>query len=222
MCSAGESVNGSIGFVHQYVDMTKEVVHLPDGTNVTTCKPGMGYRYSHQVPLISFCNKINFSFAAGTTDGPGAFDFTQAMTKGTFLWNMVRDEVIVRVVCSEKPTKSYYDCHHPKPVLLPTGCKQLISNYRKLYDVKNHFINNYLISDMDKPYAWHPHIIDVQILKIGQVFILAIPGEFTTMSGRRVKQFIKEEAIRSGIPNPKVDFHTIKSSNHNLTFCFFR
>lgn len=160
--SKGMQVNGSVGFAHQYVDMSKEVVHLEDGSNVTTCKPGMGY-----------------SFAAGTTDGPGAFDFTQAMTEGTLLWNTVRDKVIVPVVCSEKPPQSYYDCHHPKPVLLPTGY-------------------------MDRPYAWHPHIIDVQMLKIGQVFVVAVPGEFTTMAGRRIKETISEEAAKHDIKNPRV------------------
>lgn len=33
---------------------------LPNGTTVQTCPPALGY-----------------SFAGGTTDGPGAFDFTQ-------------------------------------------------------------------------------------------------------------------------------------------------
>ncbi|XP_076825359.1 putative neutral ceramidase C [Clavelina lepadiformis] len=158
----GVELEGSVGWVHQYVDMSKATVKLDDGTTVTTCKPGMGY-----------------SFAAGTTDGPGAFDFTQSMTEGTFLWDTVRDEIIVKVVCSTPPPTEYYDCHRPKPVLLPTGY-------------------------MDKPYAWHPHIVDVQMLKIGQLIIIAVPGEFTTMAGRRIKDAIAKEAIRFGVHNPKV------------------
>lgn len=43
-CRSKEELVGSVGWVHQYVDMSKEVVTLDDGTNVTTCKPGMGYR----------------------------------------------------------------------------------------------------------------------------------------------------------------------------------
>ena len=57
---------------------------------------------------------------------------------------------------------------------------------------------------MDKPYAWHPHIIDVQILKLGQVFMVAIPGEFTTMSGRRMKDAVKKVALQNGVKNPQV------------------
>nr|CAB3223360.1 neutral ceramidase-like [Phallusia mammillata] len=159
---SGEVLDGSVGWVHQYVDMTKAPVKMDDGTTTYTCKPGMGY-----------------SFAAGTTDGAGAFNFVQSMTKGTLLWDAVRDDIIVKVVCSEPPPAEYYDCHHPKPVLLPTGY-------------------------MDKPYAWHPTIIDIQMLKIGQLIIIAVPGEFTTMAGRRIKAAVKKEAAQHGLPNAKV------------------
>ena len=37
---------------------------------------------------------------------------------------------------------------------------------------------------MNIPYQWHPKIVDTQILKIGNIFIIAIPGEITTMAGR--------------------------------------
>ena len=55
-------VEGPVSFIHQWIDMTDQQVLLPDGTTVKTCKPALGY-----------------SFAAGTTDGPGAFDFTQVL-----------------------------------------------------------------------------------------------------------------------------------------------
>ena len=34
------------------------------------------------------------------------------------------------------------------------------------------------------PYKWHPDIVDTQVLAIGNLIIGAMPGEFTTMSGR--------------------------------------
>ena len=57
---------------------------------------------------------------------------------------------------------------------------------------------------MNKPYAWQPTIIDVQMLKVGQVFIVAVPGEFTTMSGRRMKASVVAEAKKHGVKDPKV------------------
>ena len=53
-------VDGPVDFIHQWIDMTNQEVPLVNGSTGRTCKPAMGY-----------------SFAAGTTDGPGAFDFTQ-------------------------------------------------------------------------------------------------------------------------------------------------
>jgi len=67
--------------------------------------------------------RFSLSFAAGTTDGAGAFDFVQSMTEGTLLWDTVRNDIVVPVVCTEAPPDDYYECHKPKPVLLPTGCK---------------------------------------------------------------------------------------------------
>ena len=38
---------------------------------------------------------------------------------------------------------------------------------------------------------WQPDIVDTQLLKIGQFVIAAVPGEFTTMSGRRLRATIR-------------------------------
>lgn len=35
------------------------------------------------------------------------------------------------------------------------------------------------------PYEWYPNIVPTQLFQIGNVLIPALPGEFTTMSGRR-------------------------------------
>ena len=53
---------------------------------------------------------------------------------------------------------------------------------------------------MDIPYSWHPSIVDVQLLRIGQLVIAAVPGEFTTMAGRRLKDSVRAKAIQMGMP----------------------
>lgn len=101
---------------------------------------------------------LGYSFAAGTTDGPGAFDFQQGDTVSGRYWNMVRDFL-------RRPSEEQSRCHHPKPILLSTG-------------------------EMDFPYMWHPKVVPTQILMIGQVAIVGLPGEFTTMAGRRVRNAV--------------------------------
>ncbi|XP_076452014.1 neutral ceramidase B-like [Babylonia areolata] len=90
-------LSGPVGFRHSYVDMTNVEVQLNTTTKVKTCKPAMGY-----------------SFAAGTTDGPGAFDFKQGSNSSNPFWNFVRDLI-------KSPTPEQISCHKPKPILLDTG-----------------------------------------------------------------------------------------------------
>ncbi|THD21070.1 Neutral ceramidase C [Fasciola hepatica] len=140
--AATEELTGPISFIHQYVDMTAIPVSYKHFQG-TTCKPAMGY-----------------SFAAGTMDGPGDFDFTQGSKSGTPFWNFIRDLL-------KEPSKELSDCHSPKPILLATG-------------------------ELNLPVPWQPHEVETQILRVGNLLIVALPGEFTTMSGRRVREAVQE------------------------------
>ncbi|GBG28585.1 Neutral ceramidase [Hondaea fermentalgiana] len=91
------AVDGPIKSAHVYRDMSNLEVELEGGKTVRTCKPALGY-----------------SFAAGTTDGPGAFDFVQSEKSTNPLWEMLRNIL-------KKPSDELKACQHPKPVLLPTG-----------------------------------------------------------------------------------------------------
>lgn len=147
---AAVKVSGPVQFAQQFIDMSNYTVHLDDGNTSTTCMPALGY-----------------SFAAGTIDGPGAFDFTQGATEGNPFWNMVSGLL-------HKPSEEQIACHNPKPILLDTG-------------------------EINMPYPWHPRIMDTQVGLVGQLAILPVPGEFTTMCGRRFRDKIASVLAASGI-----------------------
>ena len=44
---------------------------------------------------------------------------------------------------------------------------------------------------MHLPYEWQPKIVATQVALIGNVVIAGVPAEFTTMSGRRLREAIK-------------------------------
>lgn len=44
---------------------------------------------------------------------------------------------------------------------------------------------------MKLPYQWQPKIVSTQVAIIGSVVIAGVPAEFTTMSGRRLREVIK-------------------------------
>ncbi|XP_032890253.1 putative neutral ceramidase C [Amblyraja radiata] len=148
--TATREIKGPINFAHQWVNMTDVTIQFNSTHKGHTCKPALGY-----------------SFAAGTTDGVGAFNFTQGTVEGDPFWDSIRDVLL------GKPSNETQDCHLPKPILLNTG-------------------------EMTKPVPWHPDIVDVQILTIGMLAIVAVPGEFTTMSGRRLRETVKRELESSG------------------------
>ncbi|GAY37936.1 hypothetical protein CUMW_032860 [Citrus unshiu] len=114
---ASEKLEGKIDYRHSYLDFSQLEVTIPKqnggSETVKTCPAAMG-----------------FAFAAGTTDGPGAFDFTQGDDK--------------------------------------------------------------------------PSILPIQILQVGQLVILSVPGEFTTMAGRRLRDAVKTVVTTTGESNSNV------------------
>ncbi|KAJ3491469.1 hypothetical protein NLI96_g720 [Meripilus lineatus] len=147
------AVSGPVSWVHTYMNMAFRSFTLPNGTTVQTCPPAMGY-----------------SFAGGTTDGPGAFDFIQGdnSTSQNPFWEIVKGAV------TPFPNSQQIACQSPKPILLNTGFAHI-------------------------PYEWSPSTVDIQMLRVGNLVMLIIPGELTTMAGRRLRNAVRARLISSGL-----------------------
>ncbi|KAJ5083663.1 hypothetical protein N7456_013090 [Penicillium angulare] len=145
---------------HVFKDLNGYTFPSPfNGSTLKTCPAALGY-----------------SFAAGTTDGPGAFDFTQNATgpaTNNPLWKVARAFI-------HQPSAEQQECQGAKDILLDVGTLTL-------------------------PYAWAPDIVDIQVLRVGQLFIIISTSEATTMSGRRWKEAIAKGAQDTlGISDPQV------------------
>lgn len=164
-------LSGPVQYAQQNIDMGDYTVRFDDGTTAKTCLPALGY-----------------SFAAGTIDGPGAFDFKQGTTEGNPFWDMVSAFL-------HKPSQEQVNCHYPKPILLDTG-------------------------EINFPYSWHPRIMDTQVGRIGNFLILPVPGEFTTMCGRRLRDQVSATATEEGLPDtiPVIAGHSNVYSHYIATF----
>ncbi|KAJ3552664.1 hypothetical protein NPX13_g11060 [Xylaria arbuscula] len=133
---------------HTFHNMSNFEFELPNGTEVSTCPAALGY-----------------SFAAGTSDGPGAFDFTQhngGPNTTSPLWQVVSGIL-------KEPNEEQVACHGAKPILLDVG-------------------------EVSTPYEWTPNVVDVQAFRVGQLIFIVSPGEATTMAGRRWKNAVAMEA----------------------------
>ncbi|EEB18244.1 Neutral ceramidase precursor, putative [Pediculus humanus corporis] len=86
-----------------------------------------------------------------------------------------------------RPTKEDVQCHFPKPILLASG-------------------------HLNFPFEWQPKIVSTQLGKLGNLIIACVPGEFTTMSGRRMKNLLGEifgknsTVVISGLCNTYSDY----------------
>ncbi|GAB7355602.1 hypothetical protein MBLNU459_g6330t1 [Dothideomycetes sp. NU459] len=147
-----QSITGkTVRSLHTYVDFANRKFTLRNGTHAQTCPAALGY-----------------SFAAGTTDGPGAFDFKQnnpGDPKTSPVWAVVRNSL-------HKPGPEQIACHGVKPILLDVG-------------------------ETESPYLWSPNYVDIQLLRVGQLVIIVSPGEATTMAGRRWKEALASEAANA-------------------------
>jgi len=151
LSSSQTPVSGVVRSMHTFVNFANYTFTLPNGTSANTCPAALG-----------------FSFAAGTTDGPGTFDFTQndPDEPGNPMWKVVGGLVKI-------PSRKQVRCHGRKPILLDVG-------------------------EQDNPYPWSPNIVDFQMFRVGNLGIIVSAGEATIMAGRRWKAVLAQELEKVG------------------------
>jgi neutral ceramidase len=148
-------------------------------TGEKTCPAGLGY-----------------SFAAGTTDGPGVGLFYQGQLEGMPLLDNALEAIF-----SLPDMTEFRRCHEPKPVLLPTAVMECgkIGNGTLLGDLLPIEFEGILPRQCIMPFKWHPDTVEIQVFRIGSVFLLQTPGEFTTMAGRRLREHVRASLIDAGL-----------------------
>lgn len=109
---------------------------------------------------------FGYSVIAGTTDGPGP--------KFAGIWQgdlnpQVNIVTRIRDLILRKPTKAQMKCQYPKPIALDF---------------------EYLNSKSEE-YRWMHDHLELQLFRIGSVFIYSSPVELSTMSGRRIIRKMK-------------------------------
>mgnify|MGYP006078358011 CR=1 FL=1 len=103
------------------------------------------------------------------------------------------------------PSKHLQQAQYPKPILLAVG--------------------------LNKP-AWVSHNLPIQLFKIGKLVIAGVPGEFTTMAGRRLKKQLKttfgseaEHIVIAGLANDYAGYVTTyeeyQKQNYEAGFTLF-
>ncbi|GKX31568.1 neutral ceramidase [Vallitalea longa] len=168
-------IDGSIDYRHKYIDFS-DIDIAPEYINYKSYSE-VPTEISEDDMMATYDAAIGYSFACGAEDGPSNIDM--------FHEGMKADEYPIEEGCNLVKTAQQFlniipeintvnglkypelwDEHYPKPILFATG--------------------------KGEPYPWTPEILPVQIVQIGQLVLVAVPAEFTSMSGRRLKSIIKK------------------------------
>lgn len=54
------------------------------------------------------------------------------------------------------------------------------------------------LGEMRRPYDWGPEVMPTQLFEVGDIILVGLPAEFTTMSGRRIREDITEVYASKG------------------------
>ncbi|MEI7466417.1 MAG: neutral/alkaline non-lysosomal ceramidase N-terminal domain-containing protein, partial [Burkholderiales bacterium] len=123
-----------------------------------------------------------FSFAAGSEDGPSGWPyFKEGMRQDSpelrnagagfaALNTFISPLMAAALIGAQASIQQMNPCHAPKPVLIPTG-----------------------------PLGWAPTTLPFQILRIGGVALVGIPGEMTIFAGRQLRNELTLQLAPLGV-----------------------
>jgi len=191
----GMAINGEIDYILAYYDMTTMNISeeytggLPHQTTGSAC--------------------FGISFLEGTTDGQGASKALGVIAKAFF--NSARQVEILAARLSRNKSRqeellNYYNAQRPKPVVmnLSKGIIALAKKPEKLVipgfmDPLIKYIKqvNRIGQGVRKP--WVEERMPLQVFIIGQLAIVGIPAEITTIAAQRLRNSLMEVLKQRGV-----------------------
>lgn len=191
----GKKIKGEIDYLLMYADMSNVIIdetYTGGLKHQTTSQPAWG-----------------MSFLEGTTDGQGAAKIVGQAIR-VLLGSIRQVEVMAaRMSKDEKRQKDvigYYNAHHPKSIIInhETGVTAGALHPEKLVvpdfvdpAVKYIKLANRVGFGKKKP--WIPSILPLQIFIIGQLAIVGVPAEITTVAGDRLRKTVAAVLEERGV-----------------------
>lgn len=147
------------------------------------------------------------------TDGPGDFNFVQGTNNShtNAYWNYIASyslstfsfvrhltkralHFFFSFLCRflSDPTPEQIKCQYPKPILLNVG-------------------------GINLPSPWEPSILPLQMFRVGQLVLIGVPGEFSTMAGRRLRDTVSSVLLENGLDATVVIAGLTNAYSHYIT-----
>ncbi|QBM16496.1 neutral ceramidase [Marinobacter sp. JH2] len=194
----GQPLSGGVDYRLMHVQMNK----------VTVTDPNVLSRLEHPPELDEAkkqtCNAaLGVSFPAGAEDGPGpisqegltcsaspdllrsaAADFA-GLTEMAMPLKLVSDLLLCNV--QHLPVLGL-GCHAEKPILLPTNLGEIAGG-----------LPNKVAGLLGLTSNFEPALHPLQIFQLGNLALVGLPWEVTTMSARRLRDMVQEELAPAGV-----------------------
>ncbi len=143
--------------------------------------------FTHEGPQTTCASAFGYSFGAGSSEDGGGHPM---LKEGMTQRSAAVDNIINGMGNVPVPSDALRKCHAPKPILFPTG-------------------------EM-KP-TGHPQVVSIGLVRIGSLVLVVGPAEYTTMSGRRIREAVAmtlgdscKHVVMAGYANGVLGYVTTK------------
>ncbi|MCH8542875.1 MAG: neutral/alkaline ceramidase [Alcanivorax sp.] len=194
----GEALNGPVDYRLMHVRMNQVTVTDPAILSRLQHPPGL------DASVKRTCNAaLGVSFPAGAEDGPGpiSYEGITCAADGGIMRAIARDfseltgpglplEIVSSLLLCNTQTLPLLGlgCHAEKPVLLPTNLGESAGGVLDL-----------VLNPLGLTTNFESPVQPFQIFRIGNLAVVGLPWEVTTMSARRLRALVLEELAPVGI-----------------------
>ncbi|MFM9949646.1 MAG: neutral/alkaline non-lysosomal ceramidase N-terminal domain-containing protein [Saprospiraceae bacterium] len=176
--TASEELGGVIEYRYTHLDMSN--IAIENETDARTWPAALGISFGAGSSEDSFPNAyflgitILSGLREGITDSNASQKELDRSKDALFAINtfklMLKGWYLPPLDRNDPMIAAYIKGHSPKPIMFPVGIGTL----------------------KGKPAPLVPNVIPIQLIKIGKLAIAGVPGEFTTMAGRRLKSTLSD------------------------------
>jgi neutral ceramidase len=154
----------------------------------------------------SACHGV--AFFAGTTEGPGMIGFVKGVA--TIASKVVKAYEKATMPFRKKVRKAElrqkYRLQGKKAIMFETGARKVLgtSHVKKLIipafaDPTIRYLKTLHPRGWEEDKPWVPHVLPLQILVIGDLALVAVPAEPTTIAGERIRKVVESVLLPKGI-----------------------
>lgn len=187
-------LSGPIDYVHAYVDFSD--IHV-------------AREFAHgnlQARTYLSCHGV--AFLAGTTEGPGMPAFLQKAAR--YLSLKIKSKELKRLhhlpPHEQEKIIRKYEAHGNKDIVIESGERKILGTHNikslpllDLLDPSIAIFKKLHRNGSLNTHPWTPQILPLHLAQIGEVALVGIPGEITTVASWRLRDMLRSELAFKGI-----------------------